>query len=129
VHDLAAVNPCRSVEGGALTSLSDDESIDDEIDDNDTLTPVGSGTDTGSAHLGGPVDGDIHQTGGVQNGAFALAPATGDDSVDLTGNYHNTVDKITPGGIPGMGIGVNYPYQAPATPTPQLLATRNEVKT
>jgi hypothetical protein len=79
-------------QGGVITSLTDDETLDDTIDDTMTLSPeAAGGPDSGTAHLGGSLDADIHQTGGTQNGQLVLDPANGDDDVDLTGSYHNTL--------------------------------------
>ena len=96
---------------GSLTSMSDDETIKNKIDDTVNITPMNSsGPDTGSAQLGGTMNAVISLIGNSSSGAFQLAPESGNDQVNLNGQYHDKKVVTTAGFDPNTGD----PYLFPA---------------
>lgn len=93
--------------GGSLTSMADKEKITDNVNDMVTVTPINSGVDTGSAQLGGTMNALINQSGNSSSGAFQLTPESGNDKVDLTGQYQDKKVVQTNGINPNTGQG--YP--------------------
>ena len=99
--------------GGSLTSLKDQEKINDTVKDTVNVIPIGtSGTDVGYAQLGGSMNAMISQSGNSDSGAFQLAPESGNDQVKLNGQYKDTKVVVTTGIDPSTG----YPFPSTALP-------------
>ena len=72
--------------------------------------PTNSGPDKGSAVLKGTTNALITQSGNSTSGAFQLTPESGNDQVDLTGQYQDKKVVQTAGFDPNTGT----PYLFPA---------------
>ena len=104
------VDSASSQAGGGLTSMWDSEKITSNVNDVVAVTPLNSGVDTGSAVLGGTMNALITQSGNSTSGAFQLNPESGNDTVNLNGDYHDKKVVQTNGFDPNTGD----PYLFPA---------------